>query len=105
VVRIQELTKGVTVRGFLTQGNVTVIDAQWFGSEAIELTNKGASGRAAHELPYLKEEDRMELATEGRAWNFKAYGSLLRSESETPRTQLSYLIDPYLAILTSEIDP
>ena len=40
--------------------------AQWFGSEALELTSKDPTGKLATELLYRHDERRLEVAAEGR---------------------------------------
>ena len=45
MARLEDLTRGATVRGVLSDGLVTVVDVKWFGSAVIELTYKDAAGR------------------------------------------------------------
>jgi hypothetical protein len=44
MVQLEELTKGTTVRGILPNNLVMIVDAQWHGSDVVELTYKDASG-------------------------------------------------------------
>ena len=46
---------------FLPSGLVTVVGAQWFGSDAIELTYKDATGRVGNELVYRDREADLEI--------------------------------------------
>ncbi len=88
MAKLEGLKQGATIKGILPGGNVTVVDVQWYGDDAIELTYKDASGRVGNQLLFRDDERRLELVTEGRAWSFEADGSLLRLVSEAQRIQL-----------------
>ena len=47
LTRLEELKPNVAVKGPVPDQVVTVVSVQWFGSEALELTYKGPSGRVA----------------------------------------------------------
>ncbi|MBC1238614.1 hypothetical protein [Nostoc sp. 2RC] len=38
VVRLENLTKGTQVQGILPNNIITIVDAQWHGSDVVELT-------------------------------------------------------------------
>ena len=50
--RLEDLRPNAAIRGILPDGLVTVVNVQWFGTEALELTYKTAAGRVANELLY-----------------------------------------------------
>jgi hypothetical protein len=50
--KLEDLQPNAAVRGILPDGLVAVVNVQWFGSEALELTYKTASGKVANELLY-----------------------------------------------------
>ncbi len=52
MARLEELTRGASVRGILPNQNVIVVDVASHGSKVIELTYKDASGRLSNELLY-----------------------------------------------------
>src|SRR5271165_6106597 len=54
---LEELQPTAAVRGILPDQVVTVVSVQWFGSEALELTYKGPSGRVANELLYRHDDN------------------------------------------------
>ncbi len=105
MVRLEDLKQGATVRGVLPGQVVTVVNIQWYGTDAVELTYKDASGQVGNQLLFRSDEERLELVTEGQPWSFEADGELLRLVSEAKRIRLAYLFDPYLAVHTSMIDP
>ena len=84
---------------------VTVVDVQWFGSEALELTYKTASGTVANELLFRQDEARLEIVDRGRPWSFDGDGALFRLVSEAQRIRLAHLFDPVLAVHTSVVEP
>ena len=84
---------------------VTVVSVRWFGSEALELTYKTASGKVANELLYRHDEPRLEIVEQGRPWSFDGDGALFRLVSEAQRIRLAHLFDPVLAVHTSVVDP
>jgi SNF2 family DNA or RNA helicase len=93
------------VRGILPSGLITVVNVQWHGSAALELTYKTADGKLANELLYRDDEARIAVVEQGRPWSFDGDGALFRLVSEAQRIQLAHLFDPVLAIHTSNVDP
>jgi superfamily II DNA or RNA helicase len=103
--KLEELRPNAAVRGILPDSLVTVVSAQWFGSEALELTYKTPAGKVANELLYRHDESRIEIVEQGRPWSFDGEGSLFRLVSEAHRIRLAHLFDPVLAVHTSLVDP
>jgi SNF2 family DNA or RNA helicase len=93
------------VRGVLPDALVTVVDARWFGSAAVELTYKAADGSVANQLVYRDDEARLDLAEVGRPWSFDGDAELFRLVAEAKRIDLAYLFDPYLAVTTALVEP
>ncbi len=105
MVRLEELTKGTQVRGILPNSLITIVDAQWHGSDVVELTYKDASGSLGHELMFRDREPTLESVTEGSPWSFTADGANFRLVSEAQRIRLAHLFDPLLAVHTSLVEP
>src|SRR5258708_4044940 len=103
--RLEEITPGSAIKGILPDAVVTAINAQWFGSEALELTYKDAVGRVANQLLYRHDETRFEVVATGRPWSFDGDGALFRLVSEAQRIRLAHLFDPVLAVHTSIVEP
>ena len=47
-MKLEDLQATAAVRGILSDGLVTVVSVQWFGSEALELTYKTPTGKVAN---------------------------------------------------------
>src|SRR5690606_736679 len=104
-MRLEDLQPNAAVRGIRPDSLVTVVNIQWFGSEALELTYKTAAGKVANELLYRHDEPRLDLVEQGRPWSFDGDGALFRLVSEANRIRLAHLFDPVLAVHTSNVAP
>ena len=105
MVRLEELKKGTRVKGLLSNDTVTIVDIQWHGSSAVELTYKDSSGKPDSELVYRDREPDLEIEQPGSQWGFDGDGHLLRLVSEAYRIRLAHLFDPLLAVHTSIVEP
>ena len=99
-MKLEQLQVNAALRGLIPDALVTVVSVHWFGSEALELTYKTASGKVANELIYRHDEPRLELVELGRPWSFDGDGTLFRLASEAQRIRLAHLFDPVLAVHT-----
>lgn len=104
-MRLEDLNKGVTVKGVSPNQLITVVEAKWYGSDVIELIYKEASGNIDSELIYRDREHELEIVTSSLPWSFNGDGRLLRLVSEAHRIQLAHLFDPMLAVHTSLVEP
>ena len=105
MARLEDLAPGAMVRGILADAWVTVINAQWMGTDAVELTYKDLSGRVASELVFREREPSLELSRSGRVWSFDADAAAFRLAAEAHRIRLAHLFDPMLAVHTSDVQP
>ncbi|MGB9632167.1 MAG: SNF2-related protein [Chloroflexaceae bacterium] len=105
MARLEDLTPGAAVRGILPDGPVTVVAAQWYGRDALELTFKDAAGRPGTHLLYRDDEPALAIAETGRPWSFDGDGRLFRLVAEAHRIRLAHLFDPLLAVHTSIVEP
>ena len=104
-MKLEDLQANAVVRGVLQDSPVTVVGVQWFGSNALELTYKTATGKVANEILYRFDESRLEIAEAGRPWSFDGDSELFRLVSEAQRIHLAHLFDPVLAVHTSVVEP
>jgi len=105
MVRLEDLTRGASLRGILPDEVVTIINVIWYGSDAVELTYKNTHGRPHAVLLYRESESSLDLVSIGRPWSFDGDGYLFRLVSEAHRIRLAHLFDPVLAVHTSLVDP
>jgi ERCC4-related helicase len=104
MARLEELTRGASVKGILPDSFVTVVDVKWHG-QVVELTYKDASGRLGSELLYRDREPSVDVVTHGSPWSFDGDGAQFRLVSEANRIRLAHLFDPLLAVHTSLVEP
>ncbi len=104
-MRLEDIKPGAALRGILGDKQVAVVNVQWFGSQALELTYKTATGTLGNELLYRHDENRLEIVEEGRPWSFDGDGAKFRLVSEAHRIRLAHLFDPVLAVHTSVVEP
>jgi superfamily II DNA or RNA helicase len=103
--KLEALQPNSAIRGILPDCLVTVVNVQWFGSAALELTYKTPAGKVANELLYRHDEPRIEVVERGRPWSFDGDGAAFRLVSEAHRIRLAHLFDPILAVHTSMVEP
>ena len=104
-MKLEELTTNAAVEGVLANSLVTVVNVQWYGDDAVELTYKTPAGDVANELLYRDDEPRINVAQQARPWSFDGDGALFRLVSEAQRIRLAHLFDPLLAVHTSDVEP
>ena len=105
MAKLENLLPNTSISGILPGCLVSVVNVQWFGSEALELTYKDPSGKIGNQLLYRHDEPRLEIAELGRPWSFDGDGKLFRLVSEAHRIRLAHLFDPVLAVHTSMVEP
>ncbi|MDY6877086.1 MAG: helicase-related protein [Chloroflexota bacterium] len=105
MAKLEDLKQGTKVRGIVPGQTVSVVDAKWHGSTAVELFYKYADGQPGTQLLFRNDELNLEIAETRRAWRFNADGDLFRLVAEAYRIHLAYLFDPVLAVHTSLIEP
>lgn len=104
-MRLEDLQPDAVVRGILPDAGVTVVSAEWHGSDALTLVYRGPDGKVADEILYRHDEPRLDLVGAGRPWSFDGDGELFRLVSEAHRIRLAHLFDPVLAVHTSMVEP
>lgn len=106
MARLEDLTRGASVRGVLPAETVAVVDVRWHGSAAIELTYKDAQGKPGNRLVFRGDDEAsIEVLSSSPQWNFDADPTLFRLVAEAHRIRLAYLFDPLLAVHTSLVEP
>ena len=61
---LEELKPGLRVAGLIPADVVTVIFAQWHGTDALELTFKTTGGALNQQVVFRKDEDKLSVAQE-----------------------------------------
>jgi len=104
MARLEELIRGVKVKGILPNCIVTVVDAENYG-DTVSVTYRDDSGGTANSLLFRSNEPSLEIVSHKVRWRFDADGALFRLVSEAYRIRLAHLFDSFLAIHTSQVEP
>ncbi len=102
---LNDLKRGVQVRGIIPNQAVTVVNVEWHGTIAVELFFKRADGQPGVQVLYEGDENNLEIIHAGTEWRYDGDGSQLRLASEAYRIHLAHLFDPVLAVHTSLVEP
>jgi hypothetical protein len=88
--KLEDFQPNASVRGILPDRLVTVVSAQWFGSNALELNYKDGDGRLTNTLPYRDDETRIGIVD--RPWSIGGAGSRFRLVSEAHSIRLPHQV-------------
>ncbi len=103
-MQLEELKPGLRIDGLIPAEVITVIAAQWHGTDALELTYKNSAGGLGQQVVFRKDQDKLSIAQSGsRA--FDAAASDFKLVAEAQRISLAGLFDPMLAVATSDVQP
>jgi hypothetical protein len=103
-VRLEDLSSGVLVAGVIPGETVSVVAAQWHGSDALELTYQTLDGSLRQQVLFRSEEAKLQISDEGSR-PFDADAQEFRLAAEAQRISLAGLFDPMLAVATSDVQP
>ena len=104
IVLLEQVKAGLRLDGLIPGEVITVIAAQWHGSDALELTFKTTQGGLGQQVVFRRDEDNLSLAQSGsRA--FDADAGEFKLVAEAQRINLAGLFDPMLAVATSDVQP
>jgi SNF2 family DNA or RNA helicase len=103
---LEELVAGSVVTGVDPAGPVTVVTAQWHGTQAVTLVYRDQHAQIREHMVFRSDEGTFAIADDAhRQWSFDGDGHLFRLVAEARRIHLAHLFDPYLALTSSQVDP
>ena len=106
MAQLEALTRGARIAGLAGDQVAAVVDAKWFGQQAVEVTYKiEQTGQVGSRLVFRTDEPILEVIDQGAHWAFDAPGDRFRLAMEARRIRLAYLFDPLLALSTSQVEP
>jgi SNF2 family DNA or RNA helicase len=106
VSQLEDLVAGAVVDGVDPAGPVTVVTAQWHGTQAVTLVYRDHAARVHERLLFRSDEGTFSVEDGARrTWSFDGDGHLFRLAAEARRIQLAHLFDPYMALTSSQVDP
>lgn len=102
---LEKITVGSVIKGIAGNEYVSIVAAQWYGGNVLEITYKDQTGKLGTQLLYRDDENSIEIMANELPWSFDADGNKLKLVSEAYRISLAHLFDPYLAVHTSSVEP
>ncbi|MEZ6096871.1 MAG: hypothetical protein R3C03_22065 [Pirellulaceae bacterium] len=78
MAKLEQLTKDALVSGIVTNKTVTVINAEWHGSDVVEVTYRLEDGNLGSSLLYRDQEASIEIAEAGPPWSFTGNSTRFR---------------------------
>ncbi|OCR02747.1 RNA helicase [Oscillatoriales cyanobacterium USR001] len=106
MAKLEELSKGVKLKGILPNTIVTVEVVSKCGDDAVTLIYRtDDSGLVGDRVLDRSDEQNLEIVDLKYSWRFNADGALFRLVSEALRIDFAHLFDRFLAIHTSQVDP
>lgn len=105
MAKLEEITVGSTVNGIIGNEPVTIVAAQWYGNNVLEITFKNSQSIPGTQLLLREDESHITVMDNRLPWSFDADGDNLKLSSEAYRISLAHLFDPYLAVHTSSVEP
>lgn len=86
MAHLEALTRGARVTGLAGDKVATVVDAKWFGQQAVEVTYKvEETGQVGSRLVFRADEPTLEVVDQGAHWAFDAPGDQFRLAMEARR--------------------
>jgi len=103
-VLLEELASGLRLDGLIPGEVVTVIQAQPYGTGAVELTYRTSAGGLDSQMVFRRDADGLSVA-HGAGRPFDADAGDFKLVAEAQRIRLAGLFDPMLAVATSDVQP
>ena len=91
MLKLEEVKKGVQIRGIQADDIVRVFQVDILGDNEITVYYKDNQGRLGEQMLFRADEARLEIAQGGRHWAFDAAGDEFKLALEAYRINLAYL--------------
>lgn len=75
---LEQIVKGSNLSGVLPNQPVYVIQIEWSGTDALEITYRNGQGQLGNQLLFRDDESNLALVEAERAWNFGADANLFK---------------------------
>lgn len=102
-MRLEELTKGISVKGLSSRGLAEVVSADWLSEDQLHVFFRSENGPEERILSRA-DETRLEATRAVQPFSFSADAEDFRLAAEARRIRLAHLFDPYLALTSSPIE-
>jgi SNF2 family DNA or RNA helicase len=103
-VKLEEISKGLTLAGVVPERLVTVVSVDAHGGESVELVYK-VDGKLQERLLTRADEPSIQVAVAERPFSFDGDGASFQLACEAKRMDLAFLFDPMMAVHTANVEP
>lgn len=104
-VTLEQLAKGVHVKGLLDDNKVQIVNVRWYSTDIIEVFYVEEDGKTGSKLVDREDEAKLVLIEPSARWKFIGNGHDFRLAMEALRIRMAHHFDPYLAVHTSQVLP
>ena len=104
MLKLESIVPGSRLLGVMGDETVEILSTRAYGSDAVEVTWKGADGLGERIL-YRQDEPALREVSPSRRFAFDGDGQRFRLAAEALRIRLAHLFDPHVAVNASLIDP
>ena len=94
MARLEDIVKGVAVKGILAEELVTIVDVSWIETKFINVIYRNNKGKLYEELLSRDRESELEIQESGKPWSFDADASLFRLVFDAYRIKYAHLLSP-----------
>src|SRR3989475_11211746 len=105
MLKLEEITKHAALTGIEPGQVVRVVTTERMGDNALTVYYKTSDGRLLERMLFRTDEATLALAEAGRPWAFDAPGAAFKLAAEAYRITLAHLLDPMMAVHTSNVEP
>jgi superfamily II DNA or RNA helicase len=105
VLKLEQIQKNAAIAGLEPGQVVRIVTTEPVGNDALTVYYKTADGKLLERMLFRTDESKLSLAEVGRPWAFDAAGEEFKLATEAYRINLAHLIDPMMAVHTSNVEP
>lgn len=104
-MELQDIKPESRIKGLCIGEDVSVINTEPFGSNAMTVIYKKIDGTIGQRLIYSSDAENMINVSGSERFDFSAKPEIFKLVAEAKRIKLAYLFDPYIAVNTSNVMP
>lgn len=104
MLRLEDVTHGMTIAGIVPDGPAVVVEVKWLGTSSVELRYQDAAGKTGVRLLSRSDEEALELLGSVKSNLFTGNSAAFRLAAEAVRFRFAHLFDPFLGFRTSLLE-
>ncbi|MDJ0835529.1 MAG: helicase-related protein [Acidobacteriota bacterium] len=105
MLKLEDVKKGCQVHGIEVTGIVEIVSVDRDNDEMLTVIYRNNKGNIREQMLFREDEPNLELAVDGKPWNFDAPGSEFKLALEAYRIDQAHLFDPMMAVHSAKVIP